>query len=185
MSATIIIITGLPATGKTTIGKKIAENFNIPFLSKDYYKELLFDVVGYRDRELSRKYGAAAYKLMMSQAKDLLRSGQNFIMESNFKSGRDEELIKELAINHAFNTYQLLCHTDGQTLLERFVNRSGLSERHLGHADLNNLEEYTPILLAGKCLPLQLNCETLEIDTTDWAKVNTSEIMKKLETIFA
>lgn len=47
----LIIITGLPGTGKTTLGRKLAEEFRLPFISKDDIKEFLFDNLGWKDRE--------------------------------------------------------------------------------------------------------------------------------------
>ncbi|MFZ4462043.1 MAG: AAA family ATPase [Patescibacteria group bacterium] len=43
MKSLLIIITGLPCTGKTTLGRKLAEELRLPFVSKDDFKELLFD----------------------------------------------------------------------------------------------------------------------------------------------
>jgi cytidylate kinase len=45
----LIIIAGMPATGKSTIAKKIAGKLGLPILEKDDIKEELFDTVGYKD----------------------------------------------------------------------------------------------------------------------------------------
>ena len=42
----ILILQGGPATGKTTLGKKIAKEFQFPYFSKDNIKELIFDFIG-------------------------------------------------------------------------------------------------------------------------------------------
>ena len=42
----IIILQGGPATGKTTLGKKVAKEFQFPYFSKDNIKELIFDYIG-------------------------------------------------------------------------------------------------------------------------------------------
>ena len=38
-----ILVTGIPAAGKSTIANFIAEKLNIPMISKDGIKEILFD----------------------------------------------------------------------------------------------------------------------------------------------
>jgi len=46
----LIIINGLPGTGKTTIAKPMAEQLGFPLVSKDTIKEFLFDTIGVSDR---------------------------------------------------------------------------------------------------------------------------------------
>ena len=45
----LIIINGAPCTGKTTLGRKLAKQLRLPFLSKDGIKEVLFDTLGWED----------------------------------------------------------------------------------------------------------------------------------------
>ncbi len=47
----LIIINGAPCTGKTTLGRKLAKQLRLPFLSKDGIKEVLFDTLGWEDKE--------------------------------------------------------------------------------------------------------------------------------------
>lgn len=42
----LIIINGLPGTGKTTIAKPLASKLGFPLIAKDGIKEFLFDTVG-------------------------------------------------------------------------------------------------------------------------------------------
>jgi len=46
-----ILITGMPASGKSTMAETISERLKLPVISKDKIKELLFDNVGFRSRE--------------------------------------------------------------------------------------------------------------------------------------
>ena len=41
----ILFLQGGPATGKTTLGKKVAKEFQFPYFSKDNIKELIFDYI--------------------------------------------------------------------------------------------------------------------------------------------
>ena len=54
-----IIITGLPGSGKSTIGRLIAKALNIPMFDKDDYLEKLFEERGINDlawrQKLSRE----------------------------------------------------------------------------------------------------------------------------------
>ena len=63
-SRTVILVTGLPAAGKTTVSRALSEALTLPLLSKDTIKESLFDVLGVRDREWSLRLGAAANSVL-------------------------------------------------------------------------------------------------------------------------
>src|SRR5438552_4231834 len=81
----IVIVTGAPCTGKTTLGKRLADDLQLPFLSKDRIKETLFDTLGWSDREWSRKLGAATMEVLYSFMETELAAGRSFLVECNFK----------------------------------------------------------------------------------------------------
>ena len=135
----LIIISGPPGAGKTTLGEKIAEKFCLPFISKDGIKELLFDSLGIKDREWSKNLGISSYGLLYYFLESLLRAGNSLIVESNFKPEYDSEKVLNLVKQYGFTSFQVQCKTNGDVLLERFKKRSESSERHSGHADHLNL----------------------------------------------
>lgn len=46
-----ILITGIPAAGKSTMAEFLSHKLAFPVISKDKIKELLFDDVGFNSRE--------------------------------------------------------------------------------------------------------------------------------------
>jgi predicted kinase len=180
MKTTLIIVTGLPCTGKTTIGRKIADHFKMPFLSKDEIKELIFDNIGYSDREYSKNVGKTAYAIIFNYAKEYLQKGISVVVESNFKAEFDNRIFQEIERKYKPNIVQLLCHADGKVLFNRFKARSESGNRHPGHMDADSLNEWEPILTIGKGKSLEVSGKLIEIDTTDFARVNIDAILKSL-----
>ena len=61
----LIIIAGMPATGKSTLARALSENFSFPVLEKDDIKEEMFDTVGYRDLTEKRALDVAANAILL------------------------------------------------------------------------------------------------------------------------
>jgi adenylylsulfate kinase-like enzyme len=64
----VIIITGLPGTGKTTLGKHLTQRYHLPCLHKDGIKEILFDTIDECSLELSWKLGLSSILRLLSNS---------------------------------------------------------------------------------------------------------------------
>lgn len=177
----LIIITGLPGTGKTTLGKKLAKDLGIPFISKDNFKEILFDVFGWQDREWSKKIGGASYDLMYHVAESILESGKPLIVETNFNPKFANQKFLELKEKYDLALVQVRCVTDGEVLFERFKKRAESADRHPGHVDGGSLDEWRPILLQGKIESLDIGSEILDVDTTDFEKIDHKKLLEYIK----
>lgn len=176
----LLIITGLPGTGKTQIGKYLSGYLGLPFLHKDGIKETLFDSLGWQDREWSRRMGGAAYDLLYYLLDSLMQAGVSIVVESNFHAERAGPILGKLIDANGYKVVQLLCKAKGDVLVERFFLRAGSGERHPGHVDLTNLEEMEPQLRAGRIDPLPFDGPLIEIDTTDFDMVDYQEVLNNI-----
>ncbi|KKP88523.1 MAG: hypothetical protein UR93_C0012G0001, partial [Berkelbacteria bacterium GW2011_GWA2_35_9] len=107
MSKTLlIIVSGPPASGKTTLGKIIAKEFRLAFLNKDSIKESLFDILGIKDREWSKKVGSASYSILYRFMETLLVANQSLVVDSNFRPEFDTKKFLDLKQKYTFITIQ-------------------------------------------------------------------------------
>jgi predicted kinase len=173
----VIIVTGLPCTGKTTLARRLSADLRLPLICKDSIKETLFDTLGWSDRDWSRKLGAATMRLLYMWVEEELAAGRSFVVESNFKAEYDTPIFLELIERHPFVPFQIICHTEGTTLLERFTARSISGARHPGHVDHLTIEEFTPLLLAGDCSPLDIGGIVYTVDTTNFAHMDYPRLL--------
>jgi len=181
----LIVISGPSCSGKSTLAKEISAKFNLPLVTKDGIKETIFDNLGWSDREWSRKVGGTSSKLINYFLGSIMVSQQPLIIESNFKPELDSTPIKDKVTKHSYNTLQIMCQCDGQILFERFKKRSESGERHPGHNDSKNYDEFKEMLLKGKLEPLDIGGETIIFDTTDFDKVSYDPIFQKIEQFLA
>jgi predicted kinase len=177
----LIIITGLPGTGKTHLGKLISSKYHIPFFSRDTFKELIFDVLGHDDRVWSQKVGAASYDIMYHVLEENLKSGQKLIAETYFHSKSVDKKFAEFQKKYDFDVLQINCITNSDILIDRFIQRANSSERHPGHADLDYFEETKKTLSKGGSEFIDIEGEKMVLDTTDLDNIDYSTLFQTIE----
>jgi hypothetical protein len=144
----------------------------LPFLGKDQVKELMFDNLGWSDREWSRRLGAAAIDLLYYMMETELKAGRSFLVECNFSPAQATARFRELKARYGFEAFQVQCQTDGPVLVKRFKRRAESGERHPGHGDHLTYDEIAPVLLEGRYPPLDIGGTIFYLDTTDFARVD-------------
>ena len=92
----LIIVAGLPATGKSWVASRLREHFGYPVIEKDRIKERLFDTVGYEDYAGKRTLDTAASAIMLDMVRKFLDAGQSLIIDNNFDEISAPELGKLL-----------------------------------------------------------------------------------------
>jgi hypothetical protein len=154
----------------------------MPFLYKDGIKETLFDILGWNDREWSRKLGVATYALLFHLLEMELTAGRSLVVESNFDAQRAGPRFLALRERYSFRPVQICCVAEGAVLLERCRSRATSDQRHPGHDDLGHMAEFEPVLLRGRLDPLPLDGPIIEVDTTDLAQVDAEAITREVVT---
>ena len=177
----LIIVSGPPASGKTTLARQFARELDLTLINKDGIKETLFDSLGWQDRAWSKKLGLAAYHLLYYFLEAELAAGQSLVIESNFAPIATSE-FKKLQEKYPFRPFQVMCRTEGKVLVERYRARAKDPDRHPGHVDLETLAEIEPVLTGGRLEPLGIGGEIIELDTTDFSKINVAGIVARLRT---
>lgn len=181
----LVIVSGPPCTGKTTLSRRIAGELHLPLVAKDSIKELIFDCLGWKDRDWSRQLGRATYDILYYFVEIQLAAGISQIVESNFTPDFASPRFRALKEKHNFLPCQVLCYTEGVTLAQRFTQRASSPERHPGHLDHLNYEELQETLLKGKYEPLDIGGIVIEVDTTDFAAIDYKALLVSIKSAAA
>lgn len=183
MAPFLIIITGLPCTGKTTLGRRMAQALGWPFVHKDGIKETLFEHLGWSDRAWSKQLGRASSELLYYFAETQLIVGRSLLIESNFDPVFATPRLLALQEKYGFVPIQIQCQADGDVLFRRFQKRSESGERHPGHGDHLNYAEFKTVLLNGAAQRLAISGPVFEIDTTDFQKIDYAALVGTIQAI--
>jgi hypothetical protein len=76
---------------------------------------------------------------------------------------------------------QIYCHAPGEVLFERFTARAKGTERHPGHDDNHNLDEFRERLVSTEVLPLEIGGRVISVDTTDMDTMDVSKIVQDVQ----
>jgi len=163
----LLVLSGPPASGKTSVAEELAAELRIPFISKDTFKERLYEVFGHADR-VEDQVERAGLALLYSVAGAQLAAGVPVMAESNFDRESDLEPLRRLREQHGARLVQVHCTRSKQKLLERFVGRIHEGDRHPGHGDdPEDVDEVEEKLDAGVWEPLDLPGELIRVDKDD------------------
>jgi predicted kinase len=177
-SPLLLLVSGPPGAGKTTLGKQIAHDLKIPFFNKDGIKETLFDTLGWRDRDWSRQLGIASALLLFHCIERQLEAGQAVVAESAFHAAYDAPRVRALQEQFHCRVLEVYCTAAPDVLLARFLERAQSSQRHPGHGETAQLEELRANLLNGIYRPLSEDGAALMVDTTDLAQFDYQSLLQ-------
>ncbi len=176
----VIIVTGAPATGKTTLGRRIAHDLRWPFIHKDGIKETLFDTLGWGDREWSKRLGRAAMVLLFHFVTVQLRAGRSLVVEANFDPAFDTARFLDLRQRYPFEALQIVCETDGEALRQRYRARAESGQRHPGHVDHVLAAEFDFDELRRKHAALDIGGRVMWVDTTEFDAVDYAGLLQSI-----
>jgi predicted kinase len=160
----LVVVTGPPASGKSSLARDLARALEIPFLSKDEFKERLYEVFG-SDDAVEERVERAALAILFSVAAGELDAGVSVMVESNFDAETDVEPFLELDRERDLRLVQIHCGGPTDRLVEHFAERAAAGKRHPGHEDdPEDAEEVRRKLEAGHWDPLDLPGELIAVD---------------------
>jgi predicted kinase len=163
----LVVVTGPPASGKTSAAEALAEDLELAILSKDTFKETLYETVGAGD-EIEDRIEAAGLALVFAVAGMQLDAGVSVLAESNFDSRTDTGPFRSLAHEHDVRLVQVHIGGDPEALVAKFVERARSGERHPGHGDEpSDAADLRAKIDAGLWKPLEIPGTLVEADMDD------------------
>jgi predicted kinase len=156
---TLLVVSGLPAAGKSHLAAQLSPVLGWPVVSKDDAKAILHRHLP----DLTHaQAGPLSFELMYHTAGVILQAGGSVLLETHFHLGLSEPKLLTLAQAHAARLGQIYCTAPLEVLRERHAARVAAGARP--QIDLPGVhDQLSP--QAGWA-PLALDAPLLRLDTT-------------------
>ena len=164
MRALLVVVTGPPASGKSTLARELSSRLGIAQVGKDLIKEALYDALA-DERPSPQRLDGAAFALLLRLADAQLRTGVPFVIESAFDRNSTLDPILDLRERRDARLVQIHCARAPARLLAHFAERAESGTRHRVHGDeVGDVHALRRDLDNGRWQPLDLPGELIEID---------------------
>lgn len=114
----LILVCGLPGTGKTTVAEAIAKKTKARILSTDIIRKDLVSRPSYGEQEKEMVYG-----MLFSMAEMMLKDGKNVLLDGTFYKEALRKRAEEIAARAGseFRVVEVVC--DEKTIRQRLEKR--------------------------------------------------------------
>lgn len=165
----LVIVSGAPASGKTTLAPLLADRLPLPLLAKDRLRVIFRDAFDANTLEEVRRLLTPGFVVFYELIAELLRAGVGVVAECNFHRGISEPETRPVA---ALGTPVIVhCQVDRALSYRRFAERHRLAlpERRYAFDGVRiaELERGIPQDAWERAEPIEIGAPVLRVDTTD------------------
>lgn len=170
-TVTIIVVAGIPGSGKTTLANALGKAMGLSVVSKDVIKESLMDSLGTGDNEWASTLSRAAHGIMYELVDGL---AGDVILEAHFHTGTAEPALKALGEQ----IVQVNCRCPIEIAWRRYEIRRNDPARHPGHLPEHQDDKATAGWRTKPPQPLDLDAPLIEVDTSQ--PVDVEELVRDI-----
>lgn len=157
----VVIVSGPPGAGKTTLARPLAAKLELPLIAKDDIKESLSDSLHKTSLRWSKRLGAATWDVIFVIFERLVSAGASGIFESNFYPDLHRERLLALCSRYPFFPVEIHCTADAHTLARHNNER----QRHPAHHSRSGITAQIAARWANNNGPLGLSEHLVRVDT--------------------
>jgi predicted kinase len=179
----LVIVSGLPGAGKSTLSQRLADHFQLPLIQKDTIKETLCDLLECTTLPQSQLYGRVSMALLYQFAEVMLKRGCSCIIESTFHPSFSMPDLLQLKQHCPFLPLQIYCWAEVAVLAERVKRRWESGQRHRGHMEHLRVFDPTYPIPPDYLQPLPLDGHIIEVNTTNFETIDYQHLFTQIRLV--
>ena len=128
----LLLVTGLPGTGKSTLARTLAEQTDMQVIRSDVVRKKLAGIEGekpgpstFGEGIYTAEWNRRTYEECLRQAQQLLFQGKRVIVDANFRSEADRRMFLDAATQLGVRSGVLVCEANTEVVRERLRKRRG------------------------------------------------------------
>ena len=118
----LVLVNGPPAAGKSTLARRVADQFPLPLVSRDAFKAGMVETAGGERPAFGGEVGGRAFRLFYEILGTLLDAGVSLVAEQSFRRGVSEAELRPLIARSRACIVQ--CRIPPTVAHERYVERA-------------------------------------------------------------
>ncbi len=135
----LVLVSGAPGTGKTTLAHTLSQALSFPLLSKDTIRQIMLDAFKIQSWEASKTISVPVFLIYYGVIAHLLEVGISVIADCNFHRGVSEHDLRPLTAKA--HTCLIHCQTTHEISTQRFIERSRHPDRRNASMDAERLAQ--------------------------------------------
>jgi predicted kinase len=115
----VIVVIGLPGSGKSFFSRQFADMFNAPLVNVDFIRNAVFP-----QPEFSPTEDAIVYTVAQNEVNELFKTGKTFIIDGGVNNKASRHNIERQAVHSGYGRLTIWVQTDDPTCIARSMKRS-------------------------------------------------------------
>jgi adenylate kinase family enzyme len=184
MKNTMILITGMPGTGKSTFAKYLSEKLHIPLVCYDNIKGKEWDLIEDKSKEglLASSYGKYSYGFLWFFSEEIMKSHSPLIIDYIFHP-MQKSMLSSLINKYNYNTITVHFDADIEVVYKRDLLRNNSPERHPG-LKLKDIDFETFKKVVQPNKDFRFGEHTIIVNTNDFNNVSYDQIIKQVNNLY-
>lgn len=124
MGGRLVLISGHPATGKTTLGRRLGADLGVPVIHRDGLRRRVLFPIAEAMPEVRALIPSALDRMVVAFAETIFDAGGAAILDGNFNNPAHGAAVKEMLARRTVTCFEVCLWGEPDELRRRFIERA-------------------------------------------------------------